>query len=192
MPLTRELGAFIAAISFEDLPPEAVDVARLGFIDTIGTMIAGSRDEAPQLLRKALAPPPGPATLYFTGETAPAPEAAWINGTAAHALDYDDVAVRGHPSTVLVPAILAEGEALGSSGADMIAAYVAGYEVWAELSGRDPAISAPKAGIRPAFSARSPPPRPAAGCTASTRKRRRWRLACRPRKPAGLPPISAR
>src|SRR5580692_11974774 len=138
MPLTRDLGAFVAGIAFDKLPPGAVDVARLGFIDTIATMIAGSRDEAPQLLRKALSPPPGRATLYFTGETAPAPEAAWINGTAAHALDYDDVAVRGHPSTVLVPAILAEGEALGSSGRDMIAAYVAGYEVWAELSRRDP------------------------------------------------------
>jgi 2-methylcitrate dehydratase PrpD len=144
MPLTRDLGAFVAGIAFDKLPPGAVDVARLGFIDTIATMIAGSRDEAPQLLRKALSPPPGPATLYFTGETAPAPEAAWINGTAAHALDYDDVAVRGHPSTVLVPAILAEGEALGSSGRDMIAAYVAGYEVWAELSRRDPGDQRPK------------------------------------------------
>jgi len=47
------------------------------------------------------------------------------------------VGLRGHPSTVLVPAILAEGEALGSSGADMIAAYIAGYEVWAELFRRD-------------------------------------------------------
>ena len=144
MPLTRDLGAFVAGIAFDKLPPGAVDVARLGFIDTIATMIAGSRDEAPQLLRKALSPPPGPATLYFTGETAPAPEAAWINGTAAHALDYDDVAVRGHPSTVLVPAILAEGEALGSSGSDMIGAYVAGYEVWAELSRRDPGDQRPK------------------------------------------------
>lgn len=138
MALTRDLGGFVAALSFEKLPAEAVDVARLGFIDTIATMIAGSRDEAPQLLKRALAPPPGPATLYFTGETAPAPEAAWINGTAAHALDYDDVAVRGHPSTVLVPAILSEGETLGSSGADMVVAYVAGYETWAELSRRDP------------------------------------------------------
>ncbi|HUI33932.1 MAG TPA: MmgE/PrpD family protein [Stellaceae bacterium] len=138
MPLTRDLGAFVAQITFERLPGEAIDVARLGFIDTIATMIAGSRDEAPQLLKKALAPPPGPATLYFTGETAAAPEAAWINGTAAHALDYDDVAVRGHPSTVLVPAILAEGETLGSAGSEMIAAYIAGYESWAELSRRDP------------------------------------------------------
>src|SRR5579884_4361908 len=138
MALTRDLGEFVARLSFADLPREAVEVARLGFIDTIATMIAGARDEAPQLLRRALQPPPGPATLYFTGETAPAPEAAWINGTAAHALDYDDVAVRGHPSTVLVPAILAEGETLGADGTAMIAAYVAGYEAWAELAGRDP------------------------------------------------------
>ena len=144
MPLTCDLGGFVAALAFDQLPPEAIDVARTGFIDTVATMIAGSRDEAPRLLKKALAPPPGRATLYFTGETASAPEAAWINGTAAHALDYDDVAVRGHPSTVLVPAILAEAEELGASGREMIAAYVAGYEVWAELSWRDPDDQRPK------------------------------------------------
>ena len=138
MPLTQEISRFVAGLSFEQLPAEAVEITRTGFIDTIATMIAGAHDDAPQLLRKALNPPPGEATLYFTGETAPAPEAAWINGTAAHALDYDDVAVRGHPSTVLVPAILAEAEALGLSGNDMIAAYVAGYETWAELARRDP------------------------------------------------------
>jgi 2-methylcitrate dehydratase PrpD len=144
MPLTRDIGGFVAGLSFAQLPAEAIDVARTGFIDTIATMIAGSRDDAPQLLKTTLAPAPGRATLYFTGETAPAPEAAWINGTAAHALDYDDVAVRGHPSTVLVPAILAEAEELGASGSDMIVAYVAGYEAWAELSRRDPDDQRPK------------------------------------------------
>ncbi|HVH78116.1 MAG TPA: MmgE/PrpD family protein, partial [Stellaceae bacterium] len=144
MSLTRELGGFVADLAFQQLPAEAIDVARTGFIDTIATMIAGSRDEAPQLLKKALKPPPGKATLYFTGEMAPAPEAAWINGTAAHALDYDDVALRGHPSTVLVPAIVAEAEELGASGRDMITAYVAGYEAWAELSRRDPDDQRPK------------------------------------------------
>ncbi|MBV9551728.1 MAG: MmgE/PrpD family protein [Alphaproteobacteria bacterium] len=144
MPLTRDLAGFVAGVSFQQLPPEAIAVARTGFIDTIATMIAGSRDEAPQLLKQVLSPPPGNATLYFTGETAPPPEAAWINGTAAHALDYDDVAVRGHPSTVLVPAILAEAEELGSAGSEMIAAYVAGYEAWAELSWRDRDDQRPK------------------------------------------------
>jgi 2-methylcitrate dehydratase PrpD len=139
MALTQDLGRFVAGVSFERLPARAVDVARTGFIDCIATMIAGAGEAAPQLLRKALNPTSGDATLYFTGERCPAPEAAWINGTAGHALDYDDVAsLRGHPSTVLVPAILAEGEALGASGRAMLAAYVAGYETWAELAWRDP------------------------------------------------------
>ena len=138
MALTQELGRFVAGLTFDKLPPEAVDIARTGFIDTIATMIAGAHDPAPQLLRRGLQPPPGKASLYFSGETAAAPDAAWINGTAGHALDYDDVGCRGHVSTVLVPAILAEAETLGLSGREMFAAYVAGYETWAELSRRDP------------------------------------------------------
>jgi 2-methylcitrate dehydratase PrpD len=138
MPLTQDLGRFVAGLRFENLPHEAVAVARTGFIDTIATMIAGAHDPAPQLLRRGLAPPGGPASLYFSGATAAAPEAAWINGTAGHALDFDDVGCRGHLSTVLVPAIVAEAETLGLGGREMFAAYVAGYETWAELSERDP------------------------------------------------------
>ncbi len=138
MPLTQELGQFAAGLTFEKLPAEAVEIARTGIIDTIATMIAGAHDPAPQLLRRGLAPAAGPASLYFSGDTATAPEAAWINGTAGHALDYDDVGCRGHISTVLLPAILAEAETLGLGGREMLAAYAAGYETWAELARRDP------------------------------------------------------
>lgn len=138
MPLTQELGGFVAGLTYEKLPKEAVEIARTGFTDTIATMIAGAHDPASQLLRKGLAPAAGPASLYFSGDTSAAPEAAWINGTAGHALDYDDVGCRGHVSTVLAPAILAEAETLGLGGKEMFAAYVAGYESWAELSRRDP------------------------------------------------------
>jgi 2-methylcitrate dehydratase PrpD len=137
MPLTKELGQFVADLSPNRLPEEAVRVARMGIIDCIGTMIAGRKEECVRIMRDVLAPADGPATITFGPDKGPAPEVAWINGTAAHALDYDDVGLRGHPSTVLVPAILAEAETLGSSGADMIVAYVAGYETWAELFRRD-------------------------------------------------------
>jgi 2-methylcitrate dehydratase PrpD len=137
MSLTKSLGRFIADLSPNRLPEAAARVAQTGFIDCIGTMIAGRNEDSVRILAGSLAPGDGPATLTFGDRHAPAPEAAWINGTAAHALDYDDVALRGHPSTVLVPAILAEAEHLGSSGTDMITAYVAGYETWAELFRRD-------------------------------------------------------
>src|SRR6478752_6803278 len=132
--LTLSLAAFVSDLRLSAVPANALTVVHTGFADCVGTMIAGSIEDPPRILHNALSPPAGDATLYLAGPRVPGPEAAWINGTAAHALDYDDVALRGHPSTVLVPAILAEGEVLGSSGAQMAAAYVAGYEVWAELA----------------------------------------------------------
>ena len=137
MSLTKTLGQFVSDLSPNRLPEDAVRIARLGFIDCIGTMIAGRREDCVRIMKQVLAPAEGPATLTFGAEKSTGPEAAWINGTAAHALDYDDVGLRGHPSTVLVPAILAEAETLNASGADMIVAYVAGYETWAELFRRD-------------------------------------------------------
>src|ERR1700710_2180449 len=133
MTLTKSLGQFVADLSPNRLPEEAARIARMGFIDTIGTMIAGRNEDSVRIMTETLAPGDGPATLTFGDRKAPAPEAAWINGVAAHALDYDDVALRGHPSTVLVPAILAEAEQLGASGLDMLVAYIAGYRTWADL-----------------------------------------------------------
>ena len=59
MPLTQDLGRFASGLTFENLPREAVEIARIGFIDTIATMIAGANDPAPQLLRRGLAPASG-------------------------------------------------------------------------------------------------------------------------------------
>jgi 2-methylcitrate dehydratase PrpD len=136
--LTRSLGTFVSELRLAAIPADALSVVHTGFADCVGTMIAGCIEDPPKILLQALSPPAGDASLYLVGQRVPAPEAAWINGTAAHALDYDDVALRGHPSTVLLPAILAEGESLKASGAQMATAYVAGYEVWADLQRRDP------------------------------------------------------
>jgi 2-methylcitrate dehydratase PrpD len=137
--LTRSLATFVSELRLSAIPSEALSVVHTGFADCVATMIAGSIEDPPAILHRTLAPGPGDASLYLTGPRIAAPEAAWINGTAAHALDYDDVALRGHPSTVLVPAIMAEAESLGAGGTQMATAYVAGYEVWADLAGRDPA-----------------------------------------------------
>jgi 2-methylcitrate dehydratase PrpD len=135
--LTLGLGRFVAGLRYEDIPKDAIPFIHTGFTDCVGVMIAGAREPAPQLLKAMLAPAGGESTLLFGESRASAPEAAWINGTAAHALDFDDVAQRGHPSTVLVPAILAEAEAIGASGEAMVLAYAAGYETWAELVRRE-------------------------------------------------------
>ncbi len=61
----------------------------------------------------------------------PVPSAAIVNGAASHALDFDDVnlAMPGHPSVAILPALLALAEERGSTGADVLTAFVAGYEL---------------------------------------------------------------
>lgn len=141
MGLTQQIADYIAAPGIDRVPEDAAAIIRSGFIDTIGTMIAGREEPAVQLLRAQLAErrsAAAEATVLLGPDRAYSADAALINGTAAHALDYDDVAIGGHPSTVLVPAILAEGERLGVDGAVAIRAYLIGYEVWGELIARDP------------------------------------------------------
>jgi 2-methylcitrate dehydratase PrpD len=138
--LTGRLAAFVAQPGFDHIPDEAIRIVRSGFIDAIGTMLAGHGEPVTVLVHghvRAKRSTLAEAKLLLGEERAGAPEAALVNGVAAHALDYDDVALAGHPSTVLVPAVLAEGEATGASGLAAMRAYLIGYEVWAELLGRE-------------------------------------------------------
>lgn len=139
--LTGDLGRFIAGLRYDDIPKEAIPLLKTAFVDCIGVMIAGALEDAPRLLESALAPAPGGATVLFSDRTASGPDAAWINGTAAHVLDFDDFArMGGHPSAVLVPAILADGEITGASGKQMLCAYAAGFETWYELLRREAGV----------------------------------------------------
>src|SRR5690606_1624275 len=99
---------------------------RIAFTDIFATMVAGRGGEEVRILVEALQPSPGESRLLVDRGTARPSDAAWINATAAHALDYDDAAQRGHISVVVVPALLAEAEALGASGERMVTAYAAG------------------------------------------------------------------
>jgi aconitate decarboxylase len=135
MGLTAEIGRFLADMSFARVPPAAVAIVKTGFTDCVAVMIAGWREPVVRIVA-GLVDGPLPEQPFPAARMA-APERALITGVAAHVLDYDDTGLCGHPSAVLVPAILAEAQELGADGQAMIAAYVAGYEVWAELIGRD-------------------------------------------------------
>jgi len=137
--LTSELAAFLAHVKFEDLPAAALPLVRNAFTDTVGVIMVGITEPVVDIVRRTLvdAGVQREARVCVSSVYACAPEAALVGGTAAHALDYDDQSLSGHPSAVLVPTILAEAETLGCNGHDLVTAYVAGYEVWAELLRRD-------------------------------------------------------
>jgi aconitate decarboxylase len=138
--LTSQLAAFVAQPRLDPIPEGALRTIRSGLIDTIATLLAGRDEGVTRVVREHVRGKRSSlteASILLGEERAGAAEAALVNGVAAHALDYDDVALAGHPSTVLVPAVLAEGEAVGASGLAAMRAYLVGYEVWAELIGRE-------------------------------------------------------
>lgn len=109
-------------------------LARDAIIDTLACMVAGRHDLSTQTVAKAfmVADTGGVASL-ITGDRASPIVAALVNGTAAHALDYDDNFLPGmsHASAVLVPAILALADFDSTSGAQLIDAYLAGLQAQA-------------------------------------------------------------
>ena len=130
--LTAALVARTRAIEYATLPVEVRQIALQCALDWFAVTIAAADQPLPALLLgHALAEGGKPLATIVARSTKVAPlQAALINGTTAHMLDYDDVnlSMNGHPTAVILPAILAAAEPLQASGADVIAAFVAGYE----------------------------------------------------------------
>jgi 2-methylcitrate dehydratase PrpD len=129
---TRELADRLARLARAEVPAAAQTIIRRGLADWVGVAIAGSV-EPPARAVRGIGLPPGPAHLLPAGPATASDVAALVNGVAGHVLDYDDVALDGHPSAVLCPALLAEAERLDAGEARVLSAYLVGYEAWAAL-----------------------------------------------------------
>jgi 2-methylcitrate dehydratase PrpD len=139
-PLTTTYAAFLGALDPANIPRASRDVATLGFVDSLGVLLAGRGEPAIAKLLDALRADRqhGETPALLGAETLTTSAAALTDATAAHALDFDDFAFSNHPSAVIVPAVLAVSAQSGADGARMAAAYVAGYEVWCDLFVREP------------------------------------------------------
>lgn len=113
---------------------KARELARDAILDTLACMVAGCDDDSTQSVAMAFAGHNmgGDAPLITGGKASPM-LAAMINGTAAHALDFDDNFLPGmsHASAVIVPAIMALAELDKTTGARLIDAYLAGLQAQA-------------------------------------------------------------
>jgi 2-methylcitrate dehydratase PrpD len=132
MTLAIQIAHRIHALDYDDITPEALRWTATAFVDTVGVTLAGIGEDGPQILLRipGIAAAAGPALILGTDRRTSVLDAALVNGVACHALDYDDVAgsMGGHPSAMLVPALIPLAEMLGSSGRDLVTAYVAGFE----------------------------------------------------------------
>src|SRR5262252_4873416 len=124
MSNTGKVIDYIVTSRLADVPPKALAVAKGAMLDCVGVALAGARQRggtiAAEWARQAAGAPQ--ATLWGHGAKTSAHDAALVNATAAHALDYDDVTwgLIGHPSVSLVPATFALGEFLSAAGRDVL------------------------------------------------------------------------
>jgi 2-methylcitrate dehydratase PrpD len=117
-------------------PLEARKRAAIALCDTVGVILAGAPEAAADIIRRTVvAESRGNCRVLGTNDLANAGDAALANGVAAHAHDYDDMCFvsLAHPSCALVPAALATGELTSATGAAILDAYVAGFEIECRL-----------------------------------------------------------
>lgn len=134
--LTEKLSEFSANLSYDRLSEKEILNCKRAILDTVGCTIAGSREEGSTILLDAVRRESQGLSPVIAHDIGLSPSfAALVNGTMAHALDFDDVndAVQGHPSVAILPAALAAVESARGDGRALITSYVAGFEVMAAL-----------------------------------------------------------
>jgi 2-methylcitrate dehydratase PrpD len=132
--VTQQLAAFGASMTFERLPNEVVEKAKLCILDTLGCCIFGAALPSFEKLAAVVAAEncSPQATVFGHSLRTSASWAALLNGTSGHAFQFDEIHIEStlHPGPLAFPAVFALAERIDrASGRELITAMVAGYEV---------------------------------------------------------------
>ncbi len=139
--LTEQLAAFVASVRAQDIDDDVLALAGDGFIDGVAVMLAGQIEEATRIVHAYVKQTQagGPVTVVGSRLTTNAAAAALINGTSAHAHDFDDTqlsstpdriyGLMSHPTAPVLAATLAAAELADASGLETLIAYLLGIEV---------------------------------------------------------------
>jgi 2-methylcitrate dehydratase PrpD len=131
--LVESLGEFAVHCRQDGVPPAVSTDAKRRLLDLVGNALAAREAPAASAVRSVALGWGGPPESGVIGDEArcPAPAAALVNGTLAHALDFDDTHLPSvlHPSASVVPAALAVAEARGRSGPEALHAIAVGNEI---------------------------------------------------------------
>jgi 2-methylcitrate dehydratase len=134
------LAGWVAGLRVDDFPPRAVEQAKLVLLDTIGCGLAALDDESARAVLATLASfgDKPQCTVLGQARKMSAPNAVLANGTLVRVLDLNDYVVGAHPQSGArgghpsdnIPVALAAAELAGSSGRELLAAILVGYEIY--------------------------------------------------------------
>lgn len=136
MGFARRMAEGIVGLNSKIMTEEVNHWAVYGLLDYMAVTLAGSDEPCTEIALKVLGNGSiGKSLIYGKTHRMSALDAALINGTASHAHDFDDMnnSMGGHPSAVLLPAILALAEETHATGEQVMHAYVVGFETQACL-----------------------------------------------------------
>ncbi|WP_024444896.1 MmgE/PrpD family protein [Mycolicibacterium iranicum] len=141
MTLARTLAAAARDLSLHDVPGDVKNAACRHLLDGVGTALAAIRtDAALPALRVTQRLDNASRGRLFGASGDSSHTVAFGMAAAVHALDFDDTHARAliHPTSVVLPAVMAVGREIGSSGADVLEAAITGYEVGCRLGAASP------------------------------------------------------
>jgi 2-methylcitrate dehydratase PrpD len=131
------LAKNLLTVNYRDIPREVTEHTKKQVLDILGVMLGGSSRPGVKELAGLIQEWGGKeeSTLFCYGNKVPAPNAAQVNATMGHALDYDDTGDGPtHPSVVIVPTALAMAEYKGKiNGKNFIAAVALGVDMMCRL-----------------------------------------------------------
>jgi 2-methylcitrate dehydratase PrpD len=137
MSATRHIARFVAETRLESVPEECVEIAKNQVIDFVGVTVAGSLEPSVSMALEFLREmgSRGRCTAIAQRSGLPPDAAAFVNGLQSHNVDFDDVneTLIGHPTTAVLPAVLAAAEAMEADGKQVLEAYILGVEVACKL-----------------------------------------------------------
>lgn len=142
LTIAETYASWGSTLSFEDLPKEVVEHARLRFLDSIGIALACCRDDFARSVETSLMSPAAEdgSTVIGSGARFSEADAAFANGAFIHGPDFDDTHTTAivHASACIVPTALGVGERMGASGRDVLTAAVLGWEIVVRIGAAAP------------------------------------------------------
>ena len=129
--VSQAVAEFVAGFDLKTAPQPVIDRARMVFIDSVGVMLAGSHEEAVHfIVAMVKAEGSAPQASIVQESLRASPQlAAFANGVANHAMDYDFTYMRAQAIAALIPAILPVAETTKATPAEIVAAFIIGAEV---------------------------------------------------------------